>query len=489
MRGKTRIVLTAPGGADTYTVQSFKRCSVTSSGAGRASSFGFTLDSFDSDLIDRFPKGSDVKIYQNDADKPEQQTLRGWLSVPGKYRDGVVRTVEFSGTDYTGRTQSIIISESYDGQTIDAVVKDLFAKYVPWATVVNVQTSTKTIKKKFNREYLFDALEFLASIEGWEFFIDFGLDLNFFDPTTRLNPTAISESKMNYAKGTAKFSEDSRLINKLYVRGGTSLSTPYTQTLKGDGVRRSWPLDYKPTNYSMTLNSVPVTSLGLDNVDSGKDYYTNYQEKLLKQDPSKTLLIATDTILATYQYEYPILLLLEDKISQGKYGVFEDKLDVQSDDKELVKAKGTQHIGKYSNPVIKGGIEPLEGFYRAGELVPLDLPTLKVQTALKVTQATYESQPGEFRIRLEMETDYDTRLILKEIRNSIKRLEDQFEEDAPVEQIIGLIEELTLTELLTIRPNNNILETLNLTDTATCTTQTTGTFLVGTAKVGFCDAG
>jgi hypothetical protein len=122
-------------------------------------------------------------------------------------------------------------------------------------------------------------------------------------------------------------------------------------------------------------------------------------------------------------------------------------------------------------------------------LVALVLPTIKVQTALKVTQATYESQPGEFKVSLEMETDYDTRLILKEIRDSIKRLEEQFEEDAPVEQIIGLIEELTLTELLSISPNNNILETLNITDAATCTTQTSGTFLVGTARVGFCDAG
>jgi hypothetical protein len=165
---------------------------------------------------------------------------------------------------------------------------------------------------------------------------------------------------------------------------------------------------------------------------------------------------------------------MEDKVSQAVYGTFEDKFEVSSVDSDLVTLKAAQHLSKFSGiptPLIKGSISPTEGYYRAGEMVDILIPTLSINDRLKITQANYTSSPGKFDMSIELETEYDTRLVLKEIRNSIKRLEEDFEQDAPVEQIA------------------NIFETLTISDSVSYTTQTPGTFLVGTARVGFCDAG
>ncbi|GAB4275127.1 XkdQ/YqbQ family protein [Thermincola ferriacetica] len=491
MGGKTIITITNPAGTDTHTFKAFKDCNVQDAATSRISSFRFTVEAFDSSFVDRFPKGSDVQIWQGWGDNP-QMTMRGWLNVPGKMLDARTRITEFSGVDYTGKLQYIIVTESYDGQTIDYIVKDLIEKYAPWASTTKVQATSTTIKKKFNREYLFEALEFLASIEGWEFYIDTDLDLNFFDPVTRINQVTLSQAKANYRRGSAQFTEDPRIINKLYVRGGMGFSEPYTETFKGDGARRIFGLAYKPYNVTVKLNGVDESAagnVGINNIDSGKKFYINYQEKFIKHDSGQPVLQSTDTLDITYQYEYPILILLEDKISQVKYGVFEDKLDVQSDDKDLVKLKGMQHLAKYSNPLPTGSIEPLEGLFRAGELVHIDIPDLKVNGNYKISQVTHSSSPREYKQTLQLENDFDTRLVLKEIRNSIKRLQEQFEQDGPVEQILNLLENLRLTDTVSVIPPLIITEILTLTDQVSATTQNSGTFQVGYARVGFADVG
>ncbi|MHB8171208.1 MAG: hypothetical protein ACYDG6_06665 [Thermincolia bacterium] len=487
MRGQTTITIMNPPGTDVYTFSAFKQCNVQIVSTGRVSSFNFAVEALDSSLIDRFPKGSDVKIWQGYIGRTKQ-TLRGWLNVPAKMLDGRVRVIEFAGVDYTGKFQNIVVTESYTSQYVHVIVQDLMTKYVPWATANKVQASTVQISKKFNREYLFEALEFLAGIIAWEFYVDNDLNLNFFDPATMINTTTLSQSAINYRRGTAKFTEDPRLINKLYVKGGNGLSTPFAETFIGDGVKRIFNLGYKPTNVTVKVNTVTRT-LGIDNIDTGKDFYINYQEKFVKHDSGQPVYKSTDTVEVTYRYEYPILLLLEDKISQAKYGTFEDKLDVNSDDKDLVKLKGLQHLQKYSNPLKKGNIEPLEGFFRAGELVPIDIPNLNVKGNFKASQVTHSSTPGEYKQTLTLEDDYDTRFILKEIRNSIKRLQDQFEQDGPVEQIHRLIEILKLTDMVSIRLNNELVDNMTLSDTVGASTQNSGTFVVGTARVGFADVG
>jgi len=162
---QTVIKITPPGG-EQQTIRIFETCQTNLSTTDKAGSFSLTLPAFNSLLIDAFPVGSDVQISQ------EGNEFRGWVVSPPKTLNGIVRTVELSGSTYTSRTQKIIVTESYTNVIVSAIVADLFTKYVPWVETFNVMDCSKLITIKFSDVYLWDAMEQLCQISGYDWYID-----------------------------------------------------------------------------------------------------------------------------------------------------------------------------------------------------------------------------------------------------------------------------------------------------------------------------
>ena len=140
------------------------------------------------------------------------------------------------------------------------------------------------------------------------------------------------------------------------MKGGKATSDPYTQSITVSGTTPI-PLFYTPrapngTSVTVLISGVNKT-VGIQNIDKvgTRDFLLNAAEKLLVPD-----LCATGTGSITYSYEYPIKLLLENLESQDKYGLFEDVLKVETDDKILAHEQGEQYLAKYSNPVVTGSI-------------------------------------------------------------------------------------------------------------------------------------
>ena len=161
----TKIYITPPGGVQ-QEIKVYSKCSVTLSGTTRAGSFSLELPDTTGDLVDAFPVGSDVLILQDD------NIFRGWVLNPPKIRRDKVIYITIEGMDYTARTQKILVTESYVGTSIHGIVLDLFAKYAPWADTSDVMPCDKLITIKLNDVFLFDALEKLAKIAGYQWFIN-----------------------------------------------------------------------------------------------------------------------------------------------------------------------------------------------------------------------------------------------------------------------------------------------------------------------------
>jgi hypothetical protein len=64
----------------------------------------------------------------------------------------------------------------------------------------------------------------------------------------------------------------------------------------------------------------------------------------------------------------------------------------------------------------------------------------------------------------------------------------QFDEDAPVEQILGILETVTITDLVVIRDNNLLNDSVTATDNVVVTGANNGAYLADTAKADFCSA-
>jgi hypothetical protein len=412
----TFIKITPPGGTQ-QTIRAFETCQTTLSTTDRAGSFSLSLPAFDNSLVDAFPVGSDVRIEQ------DNNVFRGWVVKPPKSLDGEVRTVSLEGSTYTSRTQKTIVTESYTNMAIGDIVLDLFAKYVPWATVNNVQPCSQIIKISFDDAFLWDAMGQLCTISAYDWFIDENLDVNFFDKTAQINSIVLSEANFNYKQGTANFTPDaSRLVNKLWVKGGKAISAPYTQSITVGTI--PIPLFYTPLSPVTVTIGGTVKTLGIQNIHSvgTHDFLLNEAEKLLVPD-----LCTSGSGTIVYCYNYPIKILLEDKISQAKYGEFDDILTAGTDDKILVREMGIQYLYRYSDPVMTGSIQPLEGgVYKPGELIKIEIPDLNIDDYFQIQQVQNESviddQVVNCTLQLETRTR-DVASILKDMNARLAKLE------------------------------------------------------------------
>ena len=414
----TGIRITPPGAAAVY-ISAYEKCTTNLSSADRAGSFSLELKEFDSNLIDTFVFGSDVLISQ------DGHLFRGWVIEPSKALNGKARTISLSGADYTAKTQKIIVTESYVNQTISFIVNDLFASYATWATRSNIETCSEVITIKFADKYLWDVMEQICKISGYEWYIDENLDVHFFQPESRINANTITVN--TFKKGSAKLKPDySKIVNKLWVKGGKALSEDFTQAITVGTI--PIPLLYTPR---ATADGVVVTidglekTLGIQNIDAAgtKDFLLNFSEKLLVPDQCTT---GTGTIV--YKYEYPIKILLEDPISQAQYGVFEDIFVADTNDRTIARDMGLRHLYRYSQPVYTGSIAPFEGIYHPGEQVLVTIPNLNIDGYLQIKAVSYDSTPAIAKVDrvLQIESpERDLSSIMKALNNRITKLEDE----------------------------------------------------------------
>jgi hypothetical protein len=399
-------------------IGAYESCSVNMSITERAGSFSLTLPFKHDEDISRFVVGSDVQIIQNG------HVFRGWVIKPPVARNGAVKTITLDGADYTAKTQKIVVTESYTDAIVSEIVSDLFLKYVSWATRVNIGVNERLLTIKFPDVFLWDAMEQICNLSGFDWFIDENLDVNFFQAANAINENVITD--LSYKRGTARFEEDSsKLVNKLWVKGAKAMSLPYEQAITVTE-NTPIPLYYKPRSgddgIGVVIGGVPKT-LGIQNIHAPGtyDFLLNVSEKLLIPD-----LVTTGTGTITYRYEYPIKILLENEESKAIYGEFEDILNVDITDSAAAREVGTRWIEKYSKTITVGSIEPLEGIYHCGELVKVELPSFGIDEYLVIKSVSYESVPlmGMVNIRLSLENlQTDLSNILKDINKRLRKIE------------------------------------------------------------------
>lgn len=262
--------------------------------------------------------------------------------------------------------------------------------------------------------------------------------VHFFPSGSRVNATTITAT--SYKMGTAQLVPDTKkLVNRLWVKGGKAISDLYTENITVSTVPIK--LDYSPRSpITVTIGGVAKT-VGIQNINEPgtKDFLVNAAEKLLIPDQ-----VTAGTGTISYKYEYPILMVIEDPISQESYGVFDDILNVKTNDRDLALELGYKHLYKYSQPVISGTISPLTGKYRAGEIIKVELPALNINQYLRIQDVTYTSvSTTETDIKLTLESpERDISNILKDLKSRIEKLEKEtFKDDEnPIEYYIAKTE-------------------------------------------------
>lgn len=134
----------------------------------------------------------------------------------------------------------------------------------------NCEGATQVVKYiAFNYEYPSKAIQRMAELFQWEWYVDENKGVNFFAKFDKTATFNLTDTGGNYIYDTLRINNNAdQMRNSIYVRGGDYLAPAITENLshQADGANKIFKLGYKYADYALTQNSV-LKPVGVDNLD------------------------------------------------------------------------------------------------------------------------------------------------------------------------------------------------------------------------------
>lgn len=352
-------------------------------------------------------------------------TLFGGIidGVKAEHQPGGITFWDCTARDYSYQMNAKLVADVWENHTADEIVKEILASYTTGFTSVGVDSGAPNVEYFFcDYEKVSDALKRLCEYVGWEWYVDYSKDVQFFDPSTRNTAAPIQLTDATDIRNWKHNIDEQGLVNRVYVIGGTMLSDPETFTFVADGQQTVFNLAHKPHNLTMTVAAVAVTvgTENLDEDDGSHQYMMNYQEKYVKCGSGTAAEDAGTNVAFTYQYDIPVITLVEDIDSQnavaavqGGDGIYEHRIsDSSLTTLEAAEAAGNAYLREHSNPRVTGSFSTAQSGWDPGQILTVN--------------STSRSISGTFTVQKVKIKPYGTGLLYTiEYGGRIKGIEDK----------------------------------------------------------------
>ena len=305
---------------------------------------------------------------------------------------GLVLTYEISCTDWSYLLDGTLIAKNYANMDPHDIVVDIINTVGGAAkgfTTNHVATGNFLVASiKFNYEQPTKALESLAKLIGWEWYIDADKDVHFFlgDPATIISqvgqaPVIIDETSGEIEWNSLDIDVNlQNMKNSVYVIGGT-----YTKTFTSsnavdvyttDGNRQVFSLayPYEKTDLTVTLDGVDQ-SIGTDQQTDPTtvDVLYNDRERFIRFTAGAP---ASGKVVKIYgNAKVPILAHASDPQGIATYGEFQDSIiDRQIYTVEEAQQRALAEILQFGHAVYDVKFNTLTPGCWIGQAVTLNSP-------------------------------------------------------------------------------------------------------------------
>lgn len=242
----------------------------------------------------------------------------------------------------------------------------------------------------FNRISLRDAIERIASISGYDWYVDADKMFHYFAKETNLAPFGLSTSPNGST--TRPFSmqsylrDSSQLVNRVTVQGGSYFSGDTTFYLAGNAENTELHLPYKmhaPSSASALQiwrndgsDAVPVwtvLTVGTDYINDliSFDVLNNFNEKLLRFAVAPPNLLKAVKVIG--RFDVPVLVRVRDDDSYAQYNRWYDSLIVDNEitDRTWAIQKGKAMLNDLAYEKEQGALSCLDDGLRSGQLLSI----------------------------------------------------------------------------------------------------------------------
>ena len=239
--------------------------------------------------------------------------------------------------DYSQLVDKRIVADAFENEFAGDIVRAFIAKvfHEEGITAGEIQQGPRINKAVFPYENGNAALNYVASVTGYNWEIDSNKQLHFYDRATYAAPFALTDDSKNY-HGLRIKKTRGKYRNRQYVRAGTDVTGEIVKekpTPKPDGVSKTFvvrlPISQRPRIF---INGVELDpqEIGVNGLDSDKKYYFSFASNTITQSDDEPTL--TDEVLeVTYRGLYPLLVVADNPAEinarqtlEGGSGVHED---------------------------------------------------------------------------------------------------------------------------------------------------------------------
>jgi hypothetical protein len=383
-------------------------------------------------------------------------------------------------TDWGYKFDAKTVTKSYINTDPGTIVKDLITNFTSGFTSVNVNLAGYTIPSiKFNYEPPSKCLQKIATLIGWDWYIDSAKDVHFFLRGAAggvLSPFNLDDTTGNLEWPTIDYSKSTQnLKNSVYVIGA-KYKKVYTSgnavdVYKSVAGTTTYPLVYPYVQSTLVVKlagvSKTVGTYGKDSPGSFDVLYSNSAGSppfiAFSADPG-----AGSQIQVTGTAEVPILGYAGDSGSIATYGEFQDSIvDKQITTVAEAQVRALAEVTQYGNPVDDLKFSTLKTGLMIGQSITLNSSLLGVNVTLTIKRIRgvgYAPTVLEYQVEA-IGTD---KVSFNDIMALL--LEQELNQNS--------VDDSTVLQVL-----QRIADTIAVTDTVAITTST-GPYLWGTMKWG-----
>jgi len=240
----------------------------------------------------------------------------------------------------------------------------------------------------FNYQTVAECFDDLSELVGYFWNVDYNKKLIFVDRSTFIAPQPLDENRWQQFRNVRVTRGRQDYRNVQFLRGGDdeTIIDNEIEQFKGDGKNESFVLKFRvartPTIAVDTGGGFVAKTVGIKDVDTGKDWYYEVGEDKITQDKDGTTLTSTHTLQVTYTGLFKIIMQgrSENEISgrknvEGGTGIYVNvELDEKINDAGLATEKINallRRLGRIAN-VVEFETD-VDGF-QSGQLLSVNLP-------------------------------------------------------------------------------------------------------------------